>query len=99
MQSEVKKTTRFINIGILDIRNASDKDLGKVKMVNVGHVLHTPETFDLLKGGKRINVGQYIEASPSARVLLSPTNFMANRKIPTSRRGDMYPSSTATAST
>jgi len=44
-------------------------------MINVGLILHTPETFDLLKGGKRINVGQFIEANPEARVLLSPTTF------------------------
>ena len=76
MNNEKKKVTKFINIGILDIRNAGDKDLGEVKMINVAHILHTPETIDLLKrGGKRINVGQFVEANPEARVLLSPTTF------------------------
>ena len=75
METEKKKVTKFINIGILDIRSAGDKDLGEVNMINVGHILHTPETFDLLKGGKRINVGQFVEASPMARVLMAPTNF------------------------
>jgi hypothetical protein len=72
---EKEKITKFINIGVLDIRDAAGKDLGKVNMVNVGHVLHTPETFELVKGGKRVNVGQFIDANKAARVLLSPTTF------------------------
>ena len=76
MNNGKKKVTKLINIGILDIRNAGDKDLGEVNMINVGHILHTPETIDLLKrGGKRINVGQFVDANPEARVLLSPTTF------------------------
>ena len=75
MENEKVKITKFVNIAILDIRNAGDKDLGKVNMVNVGYILHTPETFDLLKAGKRINVGQFVEANPEARVILSPTTF------------------------
>lgn len=75
MDTEKRKITKFVNIGVLDIRNAGDKDLGIVEMVNVGYILHTPKTFNLLKEGKRINVGQYIEANPEARVLLAATNF------------------------
>ena len=75
MNEEPQKITRFINVGVLDIRNAGDVDLGKVDMVNVGYILHTPETLDLLKGGRRINVGSLITADPSARVLLSTTRL------------------------
>lgn len=75
MDTGKKKITKFVNIGVLDVRNAGDKDLGIVKMVNVGYILHTPKTFDLLKEGKRINVGLYVEANPEARVLLAATNF------------------------
>ena len=75
MENEKVKVTKIVNVAILDIRNIGNKDLGKVNMVNVGYILHTPETFDLLKAGKRVNVGQFVEANPEARVLLSPTTF------------------------
>jgi hypothetical protein len=75
MEDEKVNVTKIVNVAILDIRNAVNKDLGKVNMVNVGYILHTPETLDLLKAGKRVNVGQFVEANPEARVLLSPTTF------------------------
>lgn len=71
----MEKVTKLINIAILDARNAGSKDLGEVNMINVGYILHTPETFNQLKGGKRINVGRFVEANLDARVLVSPTNL------------------------
>jgi hypothetical protein len=75
MNNELKKITKFINIAVLDVRNAGERSLGEVEMINVGYILHTMETLNLLRGGKRVNVGSLIEASPETTVLMDPSTF------------------------
>jgi hypothetical protein len=75
MENELKKKTEFVNVGVLDIRNTGGRDFGVVEMVNVGYILCTPETLSSLKGGKKVNVGPYIDASPQASIRVDPTTF------------------------
>ncbi len=72
---ETKMITSVINVGVLDIRRTPREPVGEFKMINVGTVLYSQETARLLKGGKRINVGNYVEASPEATVLVQPVVF------------------------
>ena len=71
---QIKNTrTEFINVEVLDIRNTPREDLVTIHIVNVDTILYSRETDDLVHGSRKIeaiNVGQFVEASPKARLLM-----------------------------
>ena len=78
MEKEKKIRTEFINVNILDIRNTPQEDLGTIHMVNVDTILYSRETDDLVHGSRKIeaiNVGQFVEASPRAKLLMGTANI------------------------
>jgi hypothetical protein len=78
MEKEKKIRTEFINVNILDIRNTPQEDMGMIHMVNVDTILYSKETDDLVHGSRKIeaiNVGQFVEASPRAKLLMGTANI------------------------
>jgi hypothetical protein len=81
MEKEPKTRTEFINVDILDIRNIPQENLGTIHMVNVDTILYSHETDELIHGNRKIeaiNVGQFVEASPKARLLMGTTRIDAD---------------------
>ena len=72
------KTRTIGNLGILDIRKASEESVTAIGTVgNIGTVLYSPETAHLMGhlGGVIGNLGKAIEVSSAARVLQGDTEF------------------------